>query len=286
MSYDCLWRFFPATVSLLQEQLPTVHDALFPQWAVEQCQGTPASVALFAGYRIKHPGLMPVAMMGCSLGFVVGVSTLLHLPHAVRGRFFVAWAYILYGCMNLVGTCLHCLTPVRPDMRGPWYTLLHGLDVGFTTTSCIALVLASLALLAVLDDRTQGMQRLVLTAFGLLIAACCQVSRFCLGVSGWHMINEGLYWGSVQTAAAVILLTAWQLRARRLLPPDVGRWLVLAVVCAVAVLPLGLADKYLCLYIGPHLNLLNLGYLVCVLDLIALYPFFGLVMAKAAEKED
>eukprot|EP00667_Euglena_gracilis_P018313 EG_transcript_19443 len=272
MSYDVNRRFYPVSMTLLKAHLPGVHDFLFPVWALERCQAVPAT-ATVAGVAVKHPALLPISLLGVAIGLTLG-TYLLCARRRAPGGFCLGLAYLLFGLMNTSGTVLHCLFPVDADPASVPHHVAYAADVGFTSTSCASLLLGAAAVGGTVDDRRPGVRLSVLTAYATVLAGVYAVSRSSLHRPMLNLLNEQLYCISIFATYYGLLGFAWYLRRRGRLPRAARRWLRLAVACSYIALPGLLLEKYLCLYLGRHVNLVTCGYAACDLMMAALFPFF------------
>lgn len=287
MSHDMARRFFPVLWAAAGhgDGLATLTGALNPLDALARCQDVPAVVHAL-GVDVKNPTLLPVAVAGALLGWILGLRRLLAAapsgPRWPRGRFAVGWAYLLYGCMNVSGLGFHCLLPREPDAEGLPFQVLYAIDVGCTATSCLSLAVAAAALTRVADDRSPAVRRMLLGTYALLPVLCLGVAHAALPDGRLNLFNELVYLvGLLGAYAAVSALAAYRLAFATLR----WRWMAAAIlVSSIATLTI-VFDGWLCLNFGYLINAMNGGYLACVLVMACLLPVFDDLIASVAAED-
>jgi hypothetical protein len=211
------------------------------------------------------------AMMvaGLVVSLVAGSRTFLRAvregANAPQGLFLWSCSLLWYSDMSLGGLFFHCLH-IRK--------LPHIADLIGTGLASLSVIAGFAAFRGKVDDRTTK-QRLLLLFFALVFIAVVIVSP--------PLLQEQLYvvpsllatgvgvWFLPKSLARIrrVGLTTRQQAAHR----EAQRWLNIAglgVVMGLGCLPL---DKYLCVYLGAHFNLIFWFFLGCNIAIFSTHQF-------------
>jgi hypothetical protein len=125
MSAGILYDFFPDLTAALKSHTPALWQHIFPDAIQTQC---PELAIWVAGTRIRNPGLLPIMLVAC----IVGFAGCLRLRKSGVSSAACS-SYFCFACMNAVASVCHCFTtPLTPT-----WELFAGLDACFTGCSAV-----------------------------------------------------------------------------------------------------------------------------------------------------